>query len=478
MKTGGYFPVWLRIALWLLCWAAAGLLKFGYHELWKDEWQAWLMARDMGWGELLASLYYEGHPALWYLYLKVWTGTGLNDALAIQASHFLVLGLAGGVFWYFTRLPWWLSALLWLGYFPFFEYGVVNRGYVWIILLGFLLAGLLEKPERKGWLLALGIFLLCQTEVYGVLLGGALLVYSFWSHGKWAAFRQQWFRLMAGGWALGILVFLISVFPRASQDELAQAYVSDPLSWETVTRSFQGNWVNAYWIGAVPDTNVFGVQAAGLALSALLIAMMAWLFRKAKGVAWAFWAYQLVFFLFCVLLYTGGVRHWGMIVVGWMIFLQLWAYQRPVWGWAEWLIIGSVLVFQLRYTVMAASREVKMPFSNAEMTAAFINEKIPEVAPLVAINKFEAAPVVGYSGRTFYALPDGEPFTYFKWVEKVYLPPEEELKLFAAYKKVNLVVVMSPQPLDPKRYPDAELVKAFDEPSMKRENFYLYTVEQ
>ena len=33
--------------------------KFSYHELWKDEWQAWLMARDMGWGELLGSLYYD-----------------------------------------------------------------------------------------------------------------------------------------------------------------------------------------------------------------------------------------------------------------------------------------------------------------------------------------------------------------------------------------------------------------------------------
>jgi hypothetical protein len=63
----------LRGVLMTLVALAMLLLKFQYHELWKDEWQAWLMARDMGWGELLGSLYYEGHPALWYLYLKVWT---------------------------------------------------------------------------------------------------------------------------------------------------------------------------------------------------------------------------------------------------------------------------------------------------------------------------------------------------------------------------------------------------------------------
>ena len=45
-------------------------VKFGYHEQWKDEWQAWFLARDLNVPDLLGFLYYEGHPALWYLWMK------------------------------------------------------------------------------------------------------------------------------------------------------------------------------------------------------------------------------------------------------------------------------------------------------------------------------------------------------------------------------------------------------------------------
>ena len=457
---------------------AVAWLQFGYHEMWKDEWQAWLMARDMGWGELLRSLYYEGHPGLWYLYLKVWAAFGWNEVLSIQLAHILAMGLAGGIFWYFTRLSWWLSLLLWMGYFPFFEYGVVNRGYVWVMVFGLALAGWLEKPEKKAVWGSLGLFMLCQTEVYGVLLGGALLVYAFFEHEKWNVLVRRWFRLLLGGYALGVVVFLISVFPRASQEELARAYVGQPFGWEVIGTAFQGNWVNAFWIGAVPDTNAFGVQTLGIGLSVLILLGMVWLFRRAGAVACGFWAFQIAFFLFSVVFYTGGVRHWGMILIAWIVWLQLWAYKKPVWGWVSWLVVGSVLFFQLRYSVLAVDREVQYPYSNAKAAAAFIRAEIPGGMPVVAINKFEAAPVVGYAGRSFYALPDGEPFTYFKWVEKVYLPPEEEIKLFAAYKKVNMVVVLSPAPLDKSRYPNALLVRAFDRTNLKKENYYLYAVKR
>ena len=476
--SNGYFPGWLRTALWLVCWAAAGWLKFGYHELWKDEWQAWLMARDMGWGELLRALYYEGHPALWYLYLKVWTLAGWNEVISIQAAHFLLLGLAGGLFWYFTRLSWWLSALLWLGYFPFFEYGIVNRGYILVMICGIALAGWLERPQRRGWLLAAGVFLLCQAEVYGVIFGGSLLLYAFFGFGKWGVFKSKWFVRFLGGWALGLLVFLVTVFPRASGEELAHAYVGQPFGAETLGKAFQGNFANAFWIGSIPDTNVFGVQPLGLVLSVLVLLLMAWFFRKAGAVAWAFWSFQAVFFLFSALVFTGGVRHWGMILVCWMLMLQLLAYQKPSWGWAEWLILASVVFFQVRYAGLGADREIRYPFSNAAAAGKYIREEVPLAVPVVAINKFEAAPVLGYAGRAFYALPEGEPFTYFKWVEKVYMPPEEELQLFAAYKRVNMVVVLSPKPLEPARYPKALPIKTFDRPNLKKENYYLYAVQR
>ena len=63
----------LPYILWLLFVCIIGYFKIAHHELWKDEWQAWFVAKDLGIKELLSFLYYEGHPSLWYLYLKIFT---------------------------------------------------------------------------------------------------------------------------------------------------------------------------------------------------------------------------------------------------------------------------------------------------------------------------------------------------------------------------------------------------------------------
>ena len=47
-----------------------GAVAAAHHELWRDEAQAWLIARDVPLSRLFAELHYEGHPALWFLLLK------------------------------------------------------------------------------------------------------------------------------------------------------------------------------------------------------------------------------------------------------------------------------------------------------------------------------------------------------------------------------------------------------------------------
>ena len=98
--------------------------------------------------------------------------------------------------------------------------------------------------------------------------------------------------------------------------------------------------------------------------------------------------------------------------------------------------------------------------------------------PIVAINPFENGAVTGYLGpsRKVYTLPDGEPYTWFKWLAKVYIPTENELKLFAQYKGVGGTESLSPAPLPSQRFPNATLWKSFDSYSIKNENFYIYTL--
>jgi hypothetical protein len=130
------------------------------------------------------------------------------------------------------------------------------------------------------------------------------------------------------------------------------------------------------------------------------------------------------------------------------------------------------------YSIRGIDKEIRYPFSNAKLVAEFLSEKVPENVPVVAINKFEAAPVAGYLDKPVYALPDGEPFTYFKWVEKIYLPPEGELKLFAQYKNAGGIVILTPKLLDVRRYPDAQLWRKFNSYNIKGEDYFVYTLER
>jgi len=92
------------------------------------------------------------------------------------------------------------------------------------------------------------------------------------------------------------------------------------------------------------------------------------------------------------------------------------------------------------------------------------------------LNQFKTSSAIGYSGRPFYEMNEGKSYTYFRWLDKVYVPTEEELQLFAKYKNVGGVIVVSNEPIDKFRYPKCQLWKTFNEKSLKREDFYIYTL--
>jgi hypothetical protein len=52
----------------LALFVALGLVGILHHEMWRDEAEIWLIARDSGsLRELFRNMHTEGHPALWYL---------------------------------------------------------------------------------------------------------------------------------------------------------------------------------------------------------------------------------------------------------------------------------------------------------------------------------------------------------------------------------------------------------------------------
>src|SRR5688500_2940592 len=103
--------------------ALAGVLR---HELWQDEAQACLIARDsVTLHDLFLSMRSEGHPALWHLSLWVLTRFW-HDPLGMQLFHLAIATASAAVFVAcspFSRLQ---KTFFVLGYFALYEYAVIS----------------------------------------------------------------------------------------------------------------------------------------------------------------------------------------------------------------------------------------------------------------------------------------------------------------------------------------------------------------
>jgi len=160
MVTGGFFVI-----------ALIGMLT---HEMWRDEHQAWLVARDANsLSGLLDNMNYEGNPALWQFFLFLITRV-THDPVFMQAFHLLIATSFIFIFNRYAPLGNLHKILFSFGYFPLYEYAVISRSYALGILLVFAVCALYKNRITKyiwiGGLLAL----LANVTIYAVILAGGL----------------------------------------------------------------------------------------------------------------------------------------------------------------------------------------------------------------------------------------------------------------------------------------------------------------
>lgn len=473
---------WLVSALFLL--ASHLLLRFCCHELWKDEWQSWFVARDMPLLGMIKFLYYEGHPALWYVYLKPFTllSEWVRDDILIKVAHlipfmgfyFLVLS--------FKNIRIWVSLLFLLGYFTFFEYGLISRGYIFVCLALFILIKLYEsRISGKNILLSMSLLLACQTEIYGLV--GAGLIFLYYSFLKEEVtldtfqlkVKEKSVLIPLVGLSLGIILFYITVNWAPDAMEVRGRLVNIMSSYDGKTgfeHAFNG--IFGYTFFPFLNMSVFkDIGFTGL-WSAIAIGLIILVLRSDRNLLLLFVVFSVIVLIFASTTYSGGMRQWGMV----FIFFSVCVYIGRVkllkpWSWSKMVFIG-ILCIQLLYNIVAATDTIRYPFTNARQAGLYIKNNLPPSAPIVGISPFNTAAPSGYADRQFFELPEGEPFTYFKWLDKVYFPPENELRLFAEFKNASILYVITHQPVDAKRYPSLRLVKAFDGFNLKNEQYYIY----
>ena len=169
-----------RSDLWLLHIALAVFVMVAFvqafaHTPWRDEAQAWLLARDLSpWGLFLEARH-DGHPIVWHLCLKAlqtigipWPGMEALNAAFICGAAWLLFYRSGLPLLARLAFPFCPSCLLGICYYA--------RNYAIAAFLIFLAAALYRNVARRPLLFATLLALTANTSIYGtaVFFGAAV----------------------------------------------------------------------------------------------------------------------------------------------------------------------------------------------------------------------------------------------------------------------------------------------------------------
>jgi len=228
----------LAVGLGFLLLAAIGM---AYHELWRDEWQSWLIATQSdSIGELIQRIKDESHTPLWLLCLYA-IGKFTDRPEAMQAFHLLIATTSVFVFARYAPFRRWERALFPLGYFMLYEYAIISRHYG----LGVLFVVLFCATLRRGnYLLSTTLLAgLAWSSHQGILIAVPLQLMLLLRSNRPISSRGRWMR--AGVSCLFLLALIVAVLvavpPRLAEDHYVHTG-ADPL---LAARSINTVW-NAY----------------------------------------------------------------------------------------------------------------------------------------------------------------------------------------------------------------------------------------
>ncbi|HET6149924.1 MAG TPA: hypothetical protein VFH68_20455 [Polyangia bacterium] len=395
-----------------------------HHEIWRDEAHAWSLARiAQGFGDLVTGdRRYEGHPPLWFWYLRVWSWI-VPAAWGLQVAT-IAAALGAALLWLrFAPFPRVLKVLLLATYYFGYEYTVMCRNYVlgWLFLCVFCT---LYHPLRLRVLtLTAVLVLLAWTSVYGLILAIGLVLFLALEQVRLrgqppprqlvaVALPRQ--LLGAGVFALAVWFFAWTVEPpdpnpfspgwnfnALNRDALPQVVVR-VLDGMLPLRPFRIDFwhrVSAYWDRAP--------EAMPYVATASLTAAAAVLYRSWRLVC--FYVVSVVLMVVVqVARYGGSPRHWGhffmaFVAAGWVL-RTLAPRRRHLPSLVLLLVLCGM---QVQSFLAATVADTRFPFSGGRDAAAFIRRAGMRDWPLVA-GPGQALTVAVYLRRPFYNMETEE----------------------------------------------------------------------
>jgi hypothetical protein len=481
----------------LLFYSVCLVISIVRHEMWRDEFQAWLIAKNShSLHELFRNLHYEPGPVLWHLCLYLLQYL-TESPVAMQIFHGFIAVAIAYVFLKYSPFSFWKKVLFIFGYFPFYEYAVISRNYSLGVLFIFIFCALYPFRKKLYLPLLLSLFFLFQTNLHSFLIGLCLLAFlimDYLTDGKagYAVSRRD---ILFG--TLIILVGIAIAMARNIPPAGTSAYAAGPwrtffdftifkMSLATVWDSYVPIPKTGFWnFNILNDHLRYRVLLSGFILlgSCLLFVRtpsILSLFLISSGGLIAFFYFK----------YLGYLRHHGQLYVMFITCLWLSSYYKPialtnrqkflkyVSKYKEHFIV-VILISQTIAGGIAVATDWYLPFSASKEVAMYIKKNHMEDMLITGAPDWALVPVAGYLDRKIYYLSADRMGTFIVFDSKrkkqmdTQMVLEKTKELRNKYKKDFLLILNYKLGID---LDGLSYIERFTTSIVHDEKYYLYVV--
>ena len=437
----------LRNIIAFVLWAIVVIFVFIRHENWRDEAQAWLMARDLDIPGLIAQMKYEGHPCLWHLILMPFAKLGLPYE-TMNIVSIVITAIAVALLLWKSTLPYVVKLVMIFGSALLYYMPIVSRSYCLIPLFLFMNACCYPSRRKHPLFYGLTIALLIQTHVY--LLGVPAMMSILWLIESFADFKKDrcFKNLMkqAVGLLLPLLSLLFLVYQIMGSTE-SSAFNGSLFSIYDFFFAYARNFKieNSFMAspgGTKPYFSAFSVVLAAI-FAGMLVLTAIYMLRKKNSeglkILLIFTFGLLVRVLIAAILYP-AIGAQKMTIVFFMAVWLLWAIWQHIdaRNVKRFMLIALGMVCLVNtVNTIDAFRDISEDFTDAKNCAEYINSSIPEDAVLLQNDNPVSSAILPYLNREgLYSLVTGEYTSYTTW-KNIYPTITEYDMLCELAKSIN-----------------------------------------
>ena len=426
------------IALSLLFFISA-LCFIQQHEMWRDELQAWLLARDSATViELFQNLKYEYHQSLWYLLL--FPLTRMFDMP--EAMQYLNVSIATAAIYIMAKYsPFSLmqKTFLAFSYFLFYEYAFIARNYALTVFFIFLLCALFPKRARYPIAFASALFFLCHTSLMGLIfaigIGLTVLLETIILRAKekltWAFHWQIVIAALIAMTGIGTAIFQLApppdlfVWPWKFYPSLAglKTIVTVIIGGYFPLPSFELHfWRTLFGL----SNELIGIISISSVLLIVLLFVRYLASRPASLFLYIAISGALVLFFYSK--HVGELRHHGFLFIA--LIAALWIYPdcapfeksflgkylKPISEKLAARTLLVLLIIQLMSSSIAVMMDYRYVFSSAKQTAQFLRSNNLDSAEMIGDVSYATTSVAAYLINKPIFYPDAQRYgTFIKW---------------------------------------------------------------